>query len=261
MGRSVPSRTRHHINPRGSPATLSEDPIILPPVSSSSRHLLLVSLPLLSLCLSLCPRQNQEPAPVEIRGNGHPLPFSAPRPFKRHYLPSGFWTPNAFGVADGIGSWSRRGIDAGEIRRLSYSGAIGTLLQETLKTALAGTTARGRRRRASSAMSFTVQLALGDVVVAATDGLFDKEIVALVTKERAERLLRTASDIAHALEAAPVAAFSGSKDTPFAAACRAEGLPWTGGEPDDVTVVVLTVRTSKNALATFCSPNVHHHRS
>ncbi|CAA6658660.1 unnamed protein product [Spirodela intermedia] len=189
-----------------------------------------------------------------------------------------------------------------QIKELSHCGITGSLLQGVLKSALAGTTARGTSTACVGAVdgpflrvlsigdsgfmvlrggavayhsppqhkgfnfpyqigrvdpaypldcakSFTVQLAPGDVVVAATDGLFDNlfddDIAALVTRMRAERPRRTADEMARALAAAAVTAYTRSEDTPFAAASRAAGLlPGTGGKPDDVTAVVVTVCSS-----------------
>ncbi|CAA6672510.1 unnamed protein product [Spirodela intermedia] len=221
---------------------------------------------------------------------------------------------NAFGIADGVGGWSRNGVDAGEFARQLMSSckvelertgggrATGPVLRAVLKKALAKTTARGtstacvaavdgRLLRAINvgdsgfmvvrgdtvayrsplhqysfnipyqiggvdkatpierAVELATELAPGDVVVAGSDGLldnlFEQDIVEIVARKRAEGLGGTAEEMARALAAAAEDAYVTGQESPFGEASRAARISWSGSKPDDVTVVVAKVCTSR----------------
>ncbi|CAA6672513.1 unnamed protein product [Spirodela intermedia] len=224
---------------------------------------------------------------------------SASRPKKRrkplgedaHFISE---ARNAFGVADGVGCWSKSGVDAGkfarqlmssckeELERAGSCRATGYVLRRVLKKALRKTTARGTStacigavdgqllravnigdsgfmvvrgdavayRSPSQQHSFNfpfqigrvdegtplkravelaTELAPGDVIVAASDGLFDnlfeEEIVELVARKRADVFGGTAEEMARALAAAAEDAYRKGKETPFGVASRAAGPP------------------------------------
>ena len=99
----------------------------------------------------------------------------------------------------------------------------------------------------------------GDVIVAAADGLFDNlfddEIAALVTSLHDARLTgSTAKETADALEDAAVAAFSSAQVTPFALAIKEAGFRHGDGKKDDVTVVVIKVRSGFGFLRSSFIP-------
>lgn len=83
----------------------------------------------------------------------------------------------------------------------------------------------------------------GDIVVVASDGLFDnlydRQIVKMVNqlKDRSERTI--AKELGHS-------AFNFSLNTkynsPFSRGARKSGMPFEGGKPDDITVIVAKVK-------------------
>ena len=90
---------------------------------------------------------------------------------------------------------------------------------------------------------------VGDVVVIATDGLFDNVAVDDVAEvcEAWER--GPDSDDRHALarslcERARALSLDDAVDSPFALLAKENDIMWGGGMPDDVTVVCLTVEAS-----------------
>ncbi|CAA6674457.1 unnamed protein product [Spirodela intermedia] len=183
---------------------------------------------------------------------------------------------NAFGVADGVGCWSKSGgRRQEELERAGSCRATGSVLRRVLKKALRKTTARGTStacigavdgqllravnigdsgfmvvrgdavayRSPSQQHSFNflsrsagwTKLVPGDVIVAASDGLFDnlfeEEIVELVARKRADVFGGTAEEMARALAAAAEDAYRKGKETPFGVASRAAGSPWIGARP------------------------------
>ena len=96
---------------------------------------------------------------------------------------------------------------------------------------------------ASDASTDSVQVRAGDVVVLATDGLFDnlwpEDITELVLSSDADPAL-LASELA---QAASVQANSTTAQTPFADAAHRHAIYYRGGKLDDITVVVAVVTT------------------
>ncbi|KAK9844187.1 hypothetical protein WJX81_007473 [Elliptochloris bilobata] len=96
----------------------------------------------------------------------------------------------------------------------------------------------------SSADLSTVEVAAGDVVVAATDGVWDnvfpEELAGVVdsAQRRGDTPAATASTLAQL-------ALSRSQDqrhmSPFSYGARMSGIEYVGGKPDDITVVVAYV--------------------
>ncbi|THU45897.1 hypothetical protein C4D60_Mb02t22800 [Musa balbisiana] len=169
-----------------------------------------------------------------------------------------------FGVADGVGQWSFEGINAGLYARELMENCVkfvskyeGTKPDEILiksaaearspgsSTVLVGYF-DGKIERGDDPSRYIemyeIDLDEGDVIVTATDGLFDniyeQEIAAIVSKslqaslkprEIAEFLAMRAQEVGR----------SASARSPFADAALAAGYPgFTGGKLDDVTVVV-----------------------
>jgi len=102
-----------------------------------------------------------------------------------------------------------------------------------------------------------VPVLAGDVVVIATDGLFDnmeeEAIVELVdesegegTAALAERLARRAQELS----------LDRNVDSPFALLAKENDILWGGGRPDDITVVVCSVtdRSERSAAASSNDP-------
>lgn len=96
---------------------------------------------------------------------------------------------------------------------------------------------------------YTIDLQEGDVIVTATDGLFDnvyeEEVAAIVSKSLEASLKPT--EIAEFLAArAKEVGRSGIGSSPFSDAALSAGyLGYSGGKLDDVTVVVSIVRKSE----------------
>ncbi|XP_062216543.1 probable protein phosphatase 2C BIPP2C1 isoform X2 [Phragmites australis] len=167
-----------------------------------------------------------------------------------------------FGVADGVGQWSFEGINAGLYATelmdgckkfvIESQGAPGMRTEEVLAKA-----ADEARSPGSSTVlvahfdgqKYTIDLQKGDVIVTATDGLFDniyeEEVAAIVSKSLEEDLKPT--EIAEFLAArAKEVGRSGFGSSPFSDAALSAGyLGYSGGKLDDVTVVVSIVRESE----------------
>ncbi|XP_022772783.1 probable protein phosphatase 2C 55 isoform X2 [Durio zibethinus] len=100
----------------------------------------------------------------------------------------------------------------------------------------------------SSGQVFSVPVALGDVVIAGTDGLFDNlynnEITAVVVHAVRAGLgpLVTAQKIA---ALAQQRAQGRNRQTPFSTAAQNAGLRYYGGKLDDITVVVSYITSSE----------------
>ncbi|KAH6831867.1 hypothetical protein C2S53_008360 [Perilla frutescens var. hirtella] len=210
------------------------------------------------------------------------------------------------GVADGVGGWAKRGIDAGEYARQLMTNAAASvensspadvdpksvLVHAHRKTAAPGSSTAciislaGNRLRAANvgdsgfavirggktvyrspvqqhsfntpyqigiagrdrpeaAAEVAVGLESGDVVVAATDGLFDNVFPEEV--ETTVELCMTKYGVAPAPAARELAVAARRKSlerdtgSPFEAAARDAGFKGRGGKRDDITVVVAYV--------------------
>lgn len=99
----------------------------------------------------------------------------------------------------------------------------------------------------SSGQVFKIPVAVGDVIVAGTDGLFDNlynnEVTALVVQGVRSKLSpeAMAKNIA---ELARVKALDRKRQSPFSAAAQEAGFRYHGGKLDDITVVVSFVTGS-----------------
>ncbi|XP_019184557.1 PREDICTED: probable protein phosphatase 2C 55 [Ipomoea nil] len=212
------------------------------------------------------------------------------------------------GVADGVGGWAKRGIDAGEYSRELMSNAVlsvrhqrdtvGTVDPMTaLDEAYMDTKAQGSstaciltlvddcviavnvgdsgfvvlrdgkivytspaqqsrfncpvqlgksRGDPTAAEKFEVKVKPGDIIVMATDGLFDNvhesELEDLVNRSGSDKkLMKLARKIArYALKNS----LNGNIDTPFSASTRIAGIDEhaIGGKYDDITVVVAYIQ-------------------
>jgi len=101
--------------------------------------------------------------------------------------------------------------------------------------------------RPTSADLVALPVLPGDLVVAATDGLwdnlFDAEVLAVVAAELAAG--RGVEGAAKALaEAATLRGRMATADTPFARTARAARVPFRGGKEDDVTVLCAVVEAT-----------------
>lgn len=94
---------------------------------------------------------------------------------------------------------------------------------------------------------FKIPVAVGDVIVAGTDGLFDNlynnEVTALVVQGVRSRLSpeAMAKNIA---DLARVKALDRKRQSPFSTAAQEAGFRYHGGKLDDITVVVSFVTAS-----------------
>ncbi|XP_023768717.1 probable protein phosphatase 2C 80 [Lactuca sativa] len=99
----------------------------------------------------------------------------------------------------------------------------------------------------SSGQVFKIPVAVGDVIVAGTDGLFDNlynnEVTALVVQGVRSRLSpeAMAKNIA---DLARVKALDRKRQSPFSTAAQEAGFRYHGGKLDDITVVVSFVTAS-----------------
>ena len=111
-------------------------------------------------------------------------------------------------------------------------------------------------------VSYIGGLQEGDVVVAATDGLFDNisdgDIIDIVhemseTKQNPQSLALQLTTVAHRHS------LSKHNDTPYSVAATAEyGMIYSGGKPDDITCIVAYVQqgpTASTALGLTSVPN------
>jgi len=82
----------------------------------------------------------------------------------------------------------------------------------------------------------------GDVVVLATDGLFDnvgeEEVIAVVEASEGEGAQQLATRLAHRAQELSLAR---EVDSPFAVLAKENDILWGGGRPDDITVVAFRV--------------------
>ncbi|KAF8720693.1 hypothetical protein HU200_023595 [Digitaria exilis] len=97
--------------------------------------------------------------------------------------------------------------------------------------------------------NYTIDLEEGDVIVAATDGLFDNvyehEVAAIISKS-IQADLKPAEIAEHLAAKAQEVGRSGAGRSPFSDAALSVGyLGYSGGKLDDIAVVVSIVRTSE----------------
>ncbi|XP_052205396.1 probable protein phosphatase 2C BIPP2C1 isoform X2 [Diospyros lotus] len=166
---------------------------------------------------------------------------------------------NWLGVADGVGQWSLEGINAGIYARelmencekilSDFSSNLLTDPKEVLSRSALESKSPGSSTILVAyfdGQMYKIDLDEGDVIVAATDGLFDnlydQEIASIVSKSLENNL--KPEEIAEIL--AERAQEIGSSETcrsPFADAAQAAGyMGYTGGKLDDVTVIVSLVQ-------------------
>ncbi|RZR80577.1 hypothetical protein BHM03_00006612 [Ensete ventricosum] len=160
------------------------------------------------------------------------------------------------GVADGVGGWAKLGIDAGVYARELMSHAEQAVRAspegfvdpfQVLATAHARTNALGASTACIMALKDQIKsmgVEPGDIIVVATDGvfdnLFDREVVPLIKSglafdQSAERIANLIAD------AAQRNSIRRLKETPFSRACRKAGKRRKGGKKDDITVVVMCI--------------------
>ena len=89
----------------------------------------------------------------------------------------------------------------------------------------------------------------GDIVILATDGLFDnmemEEIVAEVASWEENHSVTEIGVLAEQLvQKARLLSLDKHKDSPFALLAKENDIMWGGGMPDDTTVVVARVTTA-----------------
>ncbi|XP_078363501.1 protein phosphatase PTC7 homolog [Oculina patagonica] len=91
--------------------------------------------------------------------------------------------------------------------------------------------------------SFSVEL--GDLIVLATDGLFDNVSTERILKELSQLEDHSTESIQHITDSLAHLARTHSYDphylSPFAEQARCEGINITGGKPDDITVLIAVV--------------------
>ncbi|XP_050260396.1 probable protein phosphatase 2C 62 isoform X3 [Quercus robur] len=173
---------------------------------------------------------------------------------------------NWLGVADGVGQWSLEGMNAGQYAQellencekivLDSKSVPMTKPEEVLIRSAAESQSPGSSTVLVAyfdGQGYKIDLDEGDVIVAATDGLFDnlyeKEIASAVSNSLQASL--KPQDIAEylAMRAQEVGR-SACGRTPFADAAQAAGyVGYTGGKLDDVTVIVSFIqkRSSSNS--------------
>ncbi|XP_022096292.1 protein phosphatase PTC7 homolog [Acanthaster planci] len=96
-----------------------------------------------------------------------------------------------------------------------------------------------------SASSSSVPIKVGDVILMATDGLFDNMPESLILKEISKIKDQTISSIQSAVSAIAERAREFAYDpnylSPFAEHARENGMEFLGGKPDDITVLLSAV--------------------
>jgi protein phosphatase PTC7 len=91
----------------------------------------------------------------------------------------------------------------------------------------------------------------GDVVILATDGLFDnmdldeivKEVAAWERGDKAQQVRALAEQL---VQKARLLSLDKNRDSPFALLAKENDIMWGGGMPDDTTVVVARVTRSSS---------------
>ncbi|CAK9181120.1 unnamed protein product [Ilex paraguariensis] len=138
------------------------------------------------------------------------------------------------GVADSVGGWARKGVDAGEYARELMANAV-YAVEDQPKSTLGNTD-----DSPSLAEEFEVVVEARDIVVAGIDGLFDnlhsaetEDIVSVCLRQgnMPELLTWTMSKVAW------VKSLEEWTDSPFAMATHDAGIDHRGGKYDDVRVV------------------------
>ncbi len=89
----------------------------------------------------------------------------------------------------------------------------------------------------------------GDIVILATDGLFDnmdldeivREVAVWEQSDRVSELVALAEQL---VQKARLLSLDKNKDSPFALLAKENDIMWGGGMPDDTTVVVARVTTA-----------------
>jgi len=99
----------------------------------------------------------------------------------------------------------------------------------------------------SKADVYMAQAEEGDILVLATDGMFDNVSTEQTTSAISEMLTAEPSAIAERLVRMAESKSHGREDTPFSTSARRHGYRHFGGKPDDITVVVARVERKKNA--------------
>ncbi|KAI8903111.1 phosphatase 2C-like domain-containing protein, partial [Gorgonomyces haynaldii] len=103
----------------------------------------------------------------------------------------------------------------------------------------------------NDAQLFTVKVQEGDIVILASDGIFDnifdEDILELVNKQI--ELQHDVQKISHALllKASQTAEDSRSASTPFQERAVQEGFYYQGGKVDDMTVLVAAIKTLEDS--------------
>ncbi|VFQ84259.1 unnamed protein product [Cuscuta campestris] len=161
---------------------------------------------------------------------------------------------HTIGVADGVGSWSSFGVDAGNYSRMLMSKAEASARSQAgggggvnPMKAFNYPFQLGRYKEADRpvvAARIKVDVRPGDVIVMATDGLFDNvkddAVAELVgggggsPGKAAERLAKEALKIARSKDV----------ETPFAVEARKAGRKISGGKYDDITVIVAYIKAA-----------------
>ncbi|KAL6311950.1 hypothetical protein AAG906_037517 [Vitis piasezkii] len=157
---------------------------------------------------------------------------------------------NWFGVADGVGQWSLEGINGGLYARevmdnceeivFKCKGIPLTNPREILNRSVAEAQSPGLSTvlvAYFNGQEYKIDLDEGDVIITATDGLFDNiyepEIISIVSKSLQANLKPKSTRGGR----------SSSTRSPFADAAKAAGYGgYTGGKLDDVTVIVSSVQ-------------------
>lgn len=99
----------------------------------------------------------------------------------------------------------------------------------------------------SSALRHEMEVKHGDIVVLATDGLFDnlfdKDIVEIVNKDKSNGVDKIAKEL---LYEARKRSFYKFYDSPFCMHARKHGVYFVGGKEDDTTIIVAKVIFNEN---------------
>ncbi|XP_047045623.1 probable protein phosphatase 2C 71 isoform X2 [Lolium rigidum] len=181
-----------------------------------------------------------------------------------------------FGVADGVGQWSFEGINAGLYARELMDGCKKIIMDNEGEAELTPEQVLSKAANEASSpgsstvliahfdgqflhasnigdsgflVNYTIDLEEGDVIITATDGLFDnvyeQEAAAMISRSLQADLKPT--DMAEHLAArAHEVGRSGAGRSPFSDAALAVGyLGFSGGKLDDTAVVVSVVRRSE----------------
>ncbi|RZF45301.1 hypothetical protein LSTR_LSTR011117 [Laodelphax striatellus] len=165
-----------------------------------------------------------------------------------------FKSADVLGVADGVGGWHNYGIDPGEFsaflmqtcERLVTSGRFSPAEPGSMLARSSYELLENKKSILDSADTCNFPVEDGDVILVATDGVFDnvpdQMLLSELSRVQGERDPVKIQHVANSIAwMARSLAFDDKFMSPFALSAQANGIHTVGGKPDDITVLLATV--------------------